>query len=68
MSILGAVIVPHPPLIIPTVGRRREREVQANIDAYRTATKLLWLPSGINISQFGTQHLHLHFISQAHLL
>ena len=37
MSILGAVIVPHPPLIIPTVGRRREREVQATIDAYRTA-------------------------------
>ncbi len=23
MSILGAVIVPHPPLIIPTVGRGR---------------------------------------------
>ena len=29
MSILGAVIVPHPPLIIPTVGRGREQEVQA---------------------------------------
>ena len=27
MSILGAVIVPHPPLIIPTVGRGREQEV-----------------------------------------
>lgn len=39
MSILGAVIVPHPPLIIPTVGRGREREVQATIDAYRTAAK-----------------------------
>ena len=25
MSILGAVIVPHPPLIIPTVGRGREQ-------------------------------------------
>ena len=37
MSILGAVIVPHPPLIIPTVGRGREREVQATIDACRTA-------------------------------
>lgn len=29
MSILGAVIVPHPPLIIPTVGCGREQEVQA---------------------------------------
>lgn len=29
MSILGAVIVPHPPLIIPAVGREREQEVQA---------------------------------------
>lgn len=26
MSILGAVIVPHPPLIISTVGRGWERE------------------------------------------
>ena len=39
MSILGAVIVPHPPLIIPTVGRGREREVQATIDAYRAAAR-----------------------------
>jgi len=39
MSILGAVIVPHPPLIIPTVGRGREQEVQATIDAYRAAAK-----------------------------
>ena len=46
MSILGAVIVPHPPLIIPTVGRGREQEVQATIDAYRTAAKQVadWEP------------------------
>ena len=37
MSILGAVIVPHPPLIIPAVGRGLEQEVQTTIDAYRTA-------------------------------
>lgn len=37
MSILGAIIVPYPPLIIPAVGRGREREVQATIGAYRTA-------------------------------
>ena len=35
MAILGAVIVPHPPLIISTVGHGREQEVQSTIDAYR---------------------------------
>ena len=46
MSILGAVIVPHPPLIIPTVGGGREREVQTTIDAYRAAAKQVaaWEP------------------------
>ena len=39
MSILGAIIVPHPPLIIPTVGRGREQEVHAIIDAHRIAAK-----------------------------
>ena len=52
MSILGAVIVPHPPLIIPTVGRGREREVQATIDAYRTAAKQVsaWKPEVLIIT------------------
>lgn len=46
MSILGAVIVPHPPLIIPEVGRGREQEVQTTIDAYRAAVKRVadWEP------------------------
>ena len=39
MPMIGAIIVPHPPLIIPTVGRGREREVQKTIDAYRTAAR-----------------------------
>lgn len=39
MPILGALIVPHPPLIIPSVGRGREEEVQTTIDAYRSAAK-----------------------------
>lgn len=38
MAILGAIIVSHPPLIILTVGRGREREVQATIDACRVVT------------------------------
>lgn len=46
MAIVGAIIVPHPPLIIPTVGQGREREVQSTIDAYRTASKQVadWKP------------------------
>jgi len=52
MSILGAIIVPHPPLIIPTVGRGREREIQATIDAYRTAAKQVasWEPEVLIIT------------------
>ena len=52
MSILGAIIVPHPPLIIPTVGRGREREVQVTIDAYRTAAKQVaaWDPEVLIIT------------------
>lgn len=39
MSMIGAIIVPHPPIIVPTVGRGREREVQSTIDAYRAAAQ-----------------------------
>lgn len=34
MAILAAFAVPHPPLIIPAVGRGRERGIQSTIDAY----------------------------------
>ncbi len=52
MSIVGAIIVPHPPLIIPTVGQGREQEVQATIDAYRTAAKQVadWKPEVLIIT------------------
>lgn len=52
MSILGAVIVPHPPLIVPTVGRGREQEVQTTIDAYRTAAEQVtaWNPEVLIIT------------------
>ena len=32
--ISGAFMVPHPPLIIPEVGRGKERKIQDTIDAY----------------------------------
>ena len=52
MSILGAVIVPHPPLIIPTVGCGREQEVQTTIDAYWTVAEQVaaWNPEVLIIT------------------
>ena len=46
MPIAGAIIVPHPPLIVPTVGRGQERDVQATINAYRAAVRQMaeWSP------------------------
>ena len=35
--ITGAFMVPHPPLIIPDIGRGEERAVQNTIDAYHEA-------------------------------
>lgn len=34
MAIVGAFVVPHPPLIIPAVGRGRERDIQDTVDAF----------------------------------
>ena len=46
MSIVGAIIVPHPPIIVPTVGRGREAEVQDTIDTYHAAAQQVasWAP------------------------
>lgn len=35
MSVIFATIVPHPPIILPEVGRGKEKEIQQTIDAYR---------------------------------
>ena len=39
MGVVGAVVVPHPPLIMPEVGRGEEKKIQATIDAYREAMR-----------------------------
>lgn len=41
MAILGGIMVPHPPLIIPEVGRGEEKEIQETIDAYKKAAEFL---------------------------
>jgi len=46
MAILGAIIVPHPPLIIPEVGRGQEKGIQATVDSYQAAAEQIaaWEP------------------------
>jgi len=46
MSIAGSIIVPHPLIIIPTVGRGQERRAQNTIDAFRAAARRVkaWEP------------------------
>ena len=39
MPIPGAVILPHPPVILPAVGCGREREIRATAAACRAAAK-----------------------------
>ncbi|MBN2540281.1 MAG: AmmeMemoRadiSam system protein A [Bacilli bacterium] len=39
MPIIGRFIVPHPPLIIPDIGRGEETKIQDTIDAYNTVAK-----------------------------
>ncbi len=35
MSLVGALVVPHPPIIVPEVGGGSVAEVQATVDAMR---------------------------------
>ena len=43
MAMLGAAVLPHPPLIVPQVGRGTQQQVQKTIDAYREAAA--WIVS-----------------------
>ena len=36
MGILAAMAVPHPPIILPEIGKGEEKKIQKTIDAYRT--------------------------------
>ena len=46
MSMLGAVIMPHPPVLLPQVGRGREAEISATARAMEEAAAqaALWAP------------------------
>ena len=52
MSMLGAIITPHPPVLLPEVGDGREREIAATDRAMRTAAETVaaWQPDVIIVS------------------
>ncbi len=39
MSIIGAFMVPHPPMIIPSVGRGSESQIEKTINSYKEVAK-----------------------------
>lgn len=39
MSVVGSFIVPHPPIILPEVGRGEEKKIQKTIDAYNEVAR-----------------------------
>ena len=41
MSIVGAIMVPHPPIILPEVGRGEEKKISETDRAYREAAELV---------------------------
>ena len=41
MPVKCAFIVPHPPLIVPEVGRGEERKIQATVDSYHEAARMI---------------------------
>ncbi len=40
MSVVGAIMVPHPPILLPEVGRGEEKKIAASDRAYRRAAAL----------------------------
>ena len=41
MSVVGAIMVPHPPIILPEVGRGEEKKIAATAAAYEQAAALV---------------------------
>jgi AmmeMemoRadiSam system protein A len=41
MAIANAIMVPHPPILLPQIGRGEERKIQATADAYARAAQFV---------------------------
>ena len=40
MPVVGAVMVPHPPIILPEIGRGEEKKIRKTTEAYEKAAAL----------------------------
>ena len=41
MSVIAAFIFPHPPIILPQIGKGEEKKIQKTIDSYKQACKMI---------------------------
>lgn len=63
MPLLQTFIVPHPPIILPEIGRGEERKIQATFDAYQTIARTIGelKPDTIILSSPHASHYASHF-------
>lgn len=67
MAVLGAVAVPHPPVILPEIGKGEERAIKETQDAYRSAARFireLGAKTVVILSPHSTMYADYFHISQ----
>ena len=64
MAILAAMAVPHPPLIMPEVGKGEEQTIQSTIDAYREVMRRAAVVLLARTSQGGRHQRHAHALGR----
>ena len=69
MSVLAAYMVPHPPLIVPEVGRGGEDEIETTRTAYaRAAEEIAALEPNLQMCGLVFHFHYLNFHSLPHLI
>ena len=58
MSVVGAIMVPHPPIILPEVGKGEERKISATDEAYRKAAAFVGSLKPETISTYHYKYNH----------
>lgn len=63
MPLLQTFIVPHPPIILPEIGRGEERKIQGTVEAYETIARTIGKlkPDTIILSSPHASHYGSHF-------
>ena len=75
MAVVGAIMVPHPPLIVPEVGKGGEKQIEATSKAYREAAALAPARAPVDLPdlvcelaqtagrRFADAHRHIGFVA-----